>query len=50
VYSSGEAAFSSMQDFVASSLEPQKRSDHGGEGGLQGLLAYTTAQSVSMFN
>jgi gamma-glutamyl-gamma-aminobutyraldehyde dehydrogenase len=50
VYSSAEAAFSSMQDFVNSYLEPQKRSGHGVDGGLPGLLAYTTAQSVSLFN
>jgi len=50
VYSSAEAAFSSMQDFVTSYLEPQKRSGHGVDGGLPGLLAYTTAQSVSLFN
>jgi len=46
----GEAAFSSMQDLVASSLEAQKRSGHGVDCGLQGSLAHTTAHSTSMFN
>lgn len=50
VYSSAEAAMSSMQDFVTSYLEPQKRSGHGVDGGMQGLYAYTTAQSISLFS
>lgn len=47
VYSSAEAAMASVPDIVGSYLEPQKQSGHGLDGGVPGLLAYMTAQSVT---
>ncbi|OQW74544.1 MAG: hypothetical protein BVN33_07695 [Proteobacteria bacterium ST_bin13] len=47
LYSSGEAAFATPPDVAGAYLEPQKQSGHGVDGGLPGLLAYSTAQSVA---
>ena len=47
IYSSGEAAFATPPDVAGAYLEPQKQSGHGVDGGLPGLLAYSTAQSVA---
>lgn len=47
LYSSGEAAFATPPDVAGAYLEPQKQSGHGIDGGLPGLLAYSTAQSVA---
>lgn len=48
--SSGEAAFASTPDVAGAYLEPQKQSGFGIDGGLPGLLAYTTAQSITWLN
>jgi len=48
--SSGEAAFASAPDVAGAYLEPQKQSGFGIDGGLPGLMAYTTAQSVTWLN
>lgn len=47
LYSSGEAAFATPPDVAGAYLEPQKQSGHGVDGGVPGLLAYSTAQSVA---
>jgi acyl-CoA reductase-like NAD-dependent aldehyde dehydrogenase len=47
IYSSAEAASRSMPDYVGGYLEPQKQSGHGVDGGVPGLAAYTTAQSIT---
>ena len=47
ILSSAEAASRSMPDYVGGYLEPQKQSGHGADGGVPGLAAYTTAQSIT---
>jgi len=47
ICSSAEAAARSAPDYIGGYLEPQKQSGHGVDGGAPGLLAYTTAQSIS---
>lgn len=50
ICSSAEAAMASAPDIIGAYLEPQKQSGYGIDGGLPGLMAYTTAQSVSWLN
>lgn len=50
IFSSSDAAAAAVPDFVNAYLEPQKQSGHGLDGGVPGLLAYTTAQSVAWLN
>jgi acyl-CoA reductase-like NAD-dependent aldehyde dehydrogenase len=47
IMSSAQAAARSMPDYVGGYLEPQKQSGHGADGGVPGLAAYTTAQSIT---
>jgi acyl-CoA reductase-like NAD-dependent aldehyde dehydrogenase len=50
IHTSAEAAIRAAPDFVGASLEPQKQSGHGIDGGVAGLLAYTTAQSITFLS
>jgi gamma-glutamyl-gamma-aminobutyraldehyde dehydrogenase len=47
ICSSATAAARSIPDYIGGYLEPHKQSGHGVDGGAPGLLAYTTAQSIS---